>query len=137
MFREVRELYNEYGRIKYHRVFVICEPSVSSIRTYNNIKSKFKDDNLKVVLNSNRYKRLYNVLRQAKEKIGISDIFQINHENNIEKTIIKHGLEGLNRTKFYTSVSEIVTDLTGENFDKKYKYSLLNEQIQRNLYKNS
>lgn len=119
------ELYNEYSRIKYHRVFVICEPSVSSIRTYNNIKSKFKDDNLKVVLNSNRIPKDYIMsLRQAKEKIDINDVFQINHESNIEKTIIKHGLEGLKRTKFYTSVGEIVTDLTGKNFDKKYKYSL-------------
>ncbi|MGD8170575.1 AAA family ATPase [Vibrio sp. TRT 21S02] len=124
-FSVYEEIHDREFSDKYHRVFVVCEPSVSSLRSYNLLKKKMGKSEHQVVFILNRPVKDYMVtLSNAKERIRVKDTLDIMYEQNLEKTMIQEGIEGLMKSKYSNPVAEVVMNLTGKKIKTKSRFSL-------------
>lgn len=124
-FSAYEEIHDREFSDKYHRVFVVCEPSVSSLRSYNLLKKKMGKSEHQVVFILNRPVKDYMVtLSNAKERIRVKDTLDIMYEQNLEKTMIQEGVEGLMKSKYSNPVAEVVMNLTGKKIKTKSRFSL-------------
>lgn len=124
-FSGYEEIHDREFSDKYHRVFVVCEPSVSSLRSYNLLKKKINKSEHQVVFILNRPPKDYMVtLSSAKERIRVKDSIDVMYEQNLEKTLIQQGIQELMKSKYSAPVSAIVANLTGKKIKTKSRFSL-------------
>ncbi|MCG6461801.1 AAA family ATPase [Vibrio parahaemolyticus] len=104
----------------YDRVYVVCEPSISSLRSYNYLKRNFGKFNHSVIFNMTRPSKDYVMsLSNAKTKIKAENTIDITYEPLLEKTIIQRGLNEISSFKFYKSIALIVNQLSGKEIKAK------------------
>ncbi|ENM5763534.1 AAA family ATPase [Vibrio mimicus] len=114
-FNSFEEIHDRELSEKYHRVYVLCEPSVSSLRSYNSLKKKMGKTEHSVVFSQTRNSRDYMVdLTTAKERIKCRASIDLPYESALEKTVIQQGLSSLLKGRYGQPVGEIVTALTGK-----------------------
>lgn len=119
------EIHDQELLDKYHRVFVVCEPSVSSLRSYNLLKKKIGKADHQVVFSMNRPNKDYMVtLTNAKERIRTKDTIDIAYEPTLEKVLIQEGIDGLMKSKYSAPVASMVAVLTGKKIKAKSRFSL-------------
>lgn len=112
----------------YHRIFIVCEPSISSLRLFNKIKRKLNDSKYEVMFNSTKPKKEYLMsVKSSKEKINIDSHLEIKFEPNLEEQIIQLGIDSLKRTEFFKVVSNIVYKMTGKNINNRNRNNIFNK----------
>ncbi|MGL4372356.1 MAG: AAA family ATPase [Turicibacter sp.] len=105
---------------KYHRIFIVCEPSVSSLRAFNTIKREALDKKIDVVFNLTRPKSDYLMtVSDAKNRIKEISVIDIEYETGLDKYILQNGVKGLVKRKYFLPIAEIVRSLTGKNIYKR------------------
>lgn len=110
---------------KYHRIYLICDPSVASLRAYNIIKKKMGKSAHQVLFIQNRPAKDYMVpLENAKERVKRKEALSFSYESGLEKLLIQQGMKAVMKSKFSLPVVEMVKDLTGKNIRPKSKFSL-------------
>ncbi|OEE79570.1 AAA family ATPase [Vibrio genomosp. F6] len=111
---------------RYHRIFVVCEPSVSSLRSYNTIKKKIGKTPHQVIFSMTRHQKDYMVpLQSAKEKIKAKESIDIAYEASLEKIIIQDGIHCLAKTKLHSAIAVMVNNLSGKKVKKESRLKWL------------
>ena len=119
------ELYSNDFFEKYHHVFLICEPSVSSLRSCNKLKKFLSKTDYQLIINLNRpLKDFILSISQVKDKLKINNTIDILYEQDIEKRIIQNGIGCLENSKVFEPISEAIKILTGKDINRKSKYSI-------------
>ncbi|MGF1788986.1 type II secretion protein, partial [Photobacterium swingsii] len=86
---------------RYHRVFIVCEQSVSSLRSYNLIKKRVDKLEHQVIFSQTRPAKDYVIpLDNAKVRIKQKDSIDIFYESGLEKVFVHKGPDGVMETKF-------------------------------------
>ncbi|EGR0106797.1 type II secretion protein [Vibrio vulnificus] len=105
---------------KYHRIYLVCEPSVSSLRAYNRFKKKIGKAEHQVIFSQTRPNKDYLVtLKNAKERIKCHSSVDFAYEPGLEQKLIQLGTNGLMKSKYAGSISEMVASLTGKQIQAK------------------
>ncbi|MGR2869665.1 AAA family ATPase [Vibrio vulnificus] len=105
---------------KYHRIYLVCEPSVSSLRAYNRFKKKIGKADHQVIFSQTRPNKDYLVtLKNAKERIKCNSSVDFAYEPGLEQKLIQLGTNGLMKSKYAGSISEMVASLTGKQIQAK------------------
>ncbi|MGR2939665.1 type II secretion protein [Vibrio vulnificus] len=105
---------------KYHRIYLVCEPSVSSLRAYNRFKKKIGKAEHQVIFSQTRPHKDYLVtLKSAKERIKCHSSVDFAYEPGLEQKLIQMGTSGLMKSKYATSIAEMVSSLTGKQIQTK------------------
>lgn len=111
----LEELQAEDLSERYHRIFVVCEPSVASLRAYNTIKKKLGKASHQVLFSMTRPQKDYMVpLENAKEKIKAKNTIDVAYEANLEKLVIEQGIQSMAKTKLAPAIVTMLTSLTGK-----------------------
>ncbi|MEZ8228136.1 AAA family ATPase [Vibrio splendidus] len=111
----LEELPSEELIDRYHRIYVVCEPSVASLRAYNTIKKKLGKSEHQIVFSMTRLQKDYMVpLQSAKDKIKAKNTIDIAYEANLEKLVIQQGIHSLTKTKLAPAISIMINSLTGK-----------------------
>lgn len=119
------EVHDQDFSEKYHRIYLICDPSVASLRAYNIIKKKMGKSAHQVLFIQNRPAKDYMVpLENAKERVKRKEALSFSYESGLEKLLIQQGMKAVIKSKFSLPVVEMVKDLTGKNIRPKSKFSL-------------
>ena len=114
-FQEINDIY--------HRIFVVCEPSVSSLRSYNLMKRKLGKAKHEVIFSLSRQnKDFLMTLANAKARIKCRQSIDIPYEAALEKAVLQNGLGDLLQGRFGTPISELVLSLTGKNIKKNNRF---------------
>ncbi len=104
----------------YDRVYVVCEPSISSLRSYNYLKRNFGKFDHNIIFNMTRPGKDYVMsLSNAKTRIKAENTIDITYEPLLEKTIIQRGLNEISSFKFFKSIALIVNQLSGKEIKAK------------------
>ncbi|EJN6829262.1 MULTISPECIES: AAA family ATPase [Vibrio] len=112
---------------KYHRIYLVCEPSVSSLRAYNRFKKKMGKAEHQVVFSMTRPQKDYLVtLNNARERIKCKSSLDFHYEPGLEQKLIQMGTTGLMKSKYAATIAEMVASLTGKQVQTKNakKFSL-------------
>ncbi|MFA0322793.1 CpaE family protein [Vibrio splendidus] len=119
------EMHDQELSDKYHRIFIVCEPSVSSLRSYNSLKKKIGKSEHQVIFNLNRPAKDFMVtLASAKERIKAKDSIDFMYEPSLEKIVVQQGINELLKSKSSTAVLSMVATLTGKKIKTKSRFSL-------------
>lgn len=109
---------------RYNRIFIVCEPSVASLRAYNSIKKKLGKSEHRVIFSMTRSHKDYMMpLQGAKEKIKAKDAIDFAYEANLEKLIIQQGIQNTAKLKFAPAIANIVHSLTGKKVKVQKKFA--------------
>ena len=109
---------------RYNRIFIVCEPSVASLRAYNSIKKKLGKSEHRVIFSMTRSHKDYMMpLQGAKEKIKAKDAIDFAYEANLEKLIIQQGIQNTAKLKFAPAIVNIVHSLTGKKVKVQKKFA--------------
>ncbi|WP_299014169.1 type II secretion protein [uncultured Photobacterium sp.] len=113
---------------KYHRIFVVCEQSVSSLRAYNALKRKLGKTPHQLVFSQTRPAKDYVIpLDNAKVRIKQKDTIDIGYEPGLEKIFVHEGPVGVMNTKFSDPIRTIVASLTGKTIVRKKRFKLFSK----------
>ncbi|MDO6542898.1 AAA family ATPase [Photobacterium sanguinicancri] len=113
---------------RYHRVFIVCEQSVSSLRSYNLIKKRIDKLEHKIVFSQTRPAKDYVIpLDNAKVRIKQKESIDVFYESGLEKVFVHKGPDGVMETKFSDPIREILSILTGKTIQRKRKFKLFNK----------
>ena len=119
------EIHDQELNDKYHRIFVVCDPSVASLRSYNLLKKKFAKAEHELVFNLNRPAKDFMVtLTSAKERIRAKDSIDFCYEPSLEKLLIQQGIGQFMKSKSSAPVANMVATLTGKKIKTKSRFSL-------------
>ncbi|WP_391090555.1 AAA family ATPase [Vibrio sp. NH-UV-68] len=119
------EIHDQELSEKYHRVFLVCDPSVSSLRSYNLLQKKLGKIEHEIVFNLNRPAKDFMVtLSNAKERIRVKNSVDINYEPALEKVLIQRGMSEFIKSKSAAPIAQMVTLLTGKKLKSKSRFSL-------------
>ncbi|MFV0447805.1 MAG: CpaE family protein [Vibrio sp.] len=114
---------------RYHRVFLICEPTIASLRTYNYLSSKLANSDCQVIFNLVRSPKDYIMsVDNACERINVESVVKIKYEPSLEKTILQQGISSVEHKKYYLPFVDIIRDLTGKNIKPKLNFSLFKKR---------
>ncbi|MCF7361909.1 AAA family ATPase [Vibrio sp. A1-b2] len=124
------DAYNEiHERIQsglYHRIFILCEPSVSSLRCYNVFKKQVEPQQVEVVFSLTRLAKEYVMtLQNAKERIHQKSAVDVLYESSLDSILIKQGMEQLRSLKYMKPIAQVVELLTKKNISVKSQFSWL------------
>ncbi|MFM2595124.1 type II secretion protein [Vibrio harveyi] len=120
----IDELTTEDISDRYNRIFIVCEPSVASLRAYNSIKKKLGKSEHRVIFSMTRSQKDYMMpLQGAKEKIKAKDAIDFAYEVNLEKLIIQQGIQNTAKLKFASAIANIVNSLTGKKVKVQKKFA--------------
>ncbi|BFN31299.1 AAA family ATPase [Vibrio harveyi] len=109
---------------RYNRIFIVCEPSVASLRAYHSIKKKLGKSEHRVIFSTTRSQKDYMMpLQGAKEKIKVKDAIDFAYEANLEKLIIQQGIQNTAKLKFAPAIANIVNSLTGKKVKVQKKFA--------------
>lgn len=109
---------------RYNRIFIVCEPSVASLRAYHSIKKKLGKSGHRVIFSMTRSQKDYMMpLQGAKEKIKAKDAIDFAYEANLEKLIIQQGIQNTAKLKFAPAIANIVNSLTGKKVKVQKKFA--------------
>ncbi|MHA2799807.1 AAA family ATPase [Vibrio harveyi] len=109
---------------RYNRIFIVCEPSVASLRAYHSIKKKLGKSEHRVIFSMTRSQKDYMMpLQGAKEKIKAKDAIDFAYEANLEKLIIQQGIQNTAKLKFAPAIANIVNSLTGKKVKVQKKFA--------------
>ena len=109
---------------RYNRIFIVCEPSVASLRAYHSIKKKLGKSEHRVIFSTTRSQKDYMMpLQGAKEKIKVKDAIDFAYEANLEKLIIQQGIQNTAKLKFAPTIANIVNSLTGKKVKVQKKFA--------------
>ncbi|EKO3815375.1 MULTISPECIES: AAA family ATPase [Vibrio] len=109
---------------RYNRIFIVCEPSVASLRAYHSIKKKLGKSEHRVIFSMTRSQKDYMMpLQGAKEKIKAKDAIDFAYEANLEKLIIQQGIQNTAKLKFAPAIANIVNLLTGKKVKVQKKFA--------------
>lgn len=110
---------------KYNRIYIVCEPSLGSLRGYKFIKNIIQDHKHSVIINSNRPAKDYLMsVSGAKERIRSEFCYVIGYESSLDKFVFKNGIAEMRGRKYFSTIVEIVKELTGKNIKSKLKINL-------------
>ncbi|MEZ8100896.1 AAA family ATPase [Vibrio bivalvicida] len=119
------EIHDQELSEKYHRIFVVCDPSVSSLRSYNLLKKKLGKTEHELVFNLNRPAKDFMVtLPSAKERIRVKTSIDFSYEPALEKMLIQQGIGHFMQSKSSASIANMVSTLTGKKIKTKPRFSL-------------
>lgn len=108
---------------EYDRIYIICEPSISSLRSYNYLKQKIGEFEHNIIFNMLKPSKDYVIsLSSSKAKIKSSNTIDIIYESGFEKTIVQRGIDDILNLKFFTSVAHMVRQLSGKDLKTKSKF---------------
>ncbi|CAK6715341.1 AAA family ATPase [Vibrio harveyi] len=120
----IDELTGEDISDRYNRIFIVCEPSVASLRAYHSIKKKLGKSEHRVIFSMTRSQKDYMMpLQGAKEKIKAKDAIDFAYEANLEKLIIQQGIQNTAKLKFAAAIANIVNSLTGKKVKAQKKFA--------------
>ncbi|ELH7812461.1 AAA family ATPase [Vibrio harveyi] len=120
----IDELTGEDISDRYNRIFIVCEPSVASLRAYHSIKKKLGKSEHRVIFSMTRSQKDYMMpLQGAKEKIKAKDTIDFAYETNLEKLIIQQGIQNTAKLKFAPAIANIVNSLTGKKVKVQKKFA--------------
>lgn len=120
----IDELTGEDISDRYNRIFIVCEPSVASLRAYHSIKKKLGKSEHRVIFSMTRSQKDYMMpLQGAKEKIKAKDAIDFAYEVNLEKLIIQQGIQNTAKLKFASAIANIVNSLTGKKVKAQKKFA--------------
>ncbi|MCG9689720.1 AAA family ATPase, partial [Vibrio tubiashii] len=109
------EIHDQELSDKYHRIFVVCDPSVSSLRSYNLLKKKLGKVEHELVFNLNRPAKDFMVtLASAKERIRVKTSIDFAYEPALEKLLIQQGIGHFMKSKSSAPIANMVSTLTGK-----------------------
>jgi len=119
------EIHDQELSDKYHRIFVVCDPSVSSLRSYNLLKKKLGKVEHELVFNLNRPAKDFMVtLASAKERIRVKTSIDFAYEPALEKLLIQQGIGHFMKSKSSAPIANMVSTLTGKKIKTKSRFSL-------------
>ncbi|AIW16204.1 AAA family ATPase [Vibrio tubiashii] len=119
------EIHDQELSEKYHRIFVVCDPSVSSLRSYNLLKKKLGKVEHELVFNLNRPAKDFMVtLASAKERIRVKTSIDFAYEPALEKLLIQQGIGHFMKSKSSAPIANMVSTLTGKKIKTKPRFSL-------------
>ncbi|NVD07823.1 type II secretion protein [Vibrio sp. JPW-9-11-11] len=119
------EIHDQELHEKYHRIYLVCDPSVSSLRSYNVLLKKLGKVDHQIIFNLNRPAKDYMVgLSSAKERIRANKSIDFAYEPNFEKLLIQQGAQQFVSSKSATPVADMVAGLTGKKIKTKSRFSL-------------
>ncbi len=105
---------------RYHHIYVVCEPSVPSLRAYNIFEKSFTNKEFKVIFNLSRNTKSYVMsLNSAKGRIKNSESIDFVYEEKLDKLLLTQGVEGVMGLRFMNSIAKIIMELTGKNIKPK------------------
>ncbi len=120
----INELTSEDINERYNRIFVVCEPSVASLRAYHSIKKKLGKAEHRIIFSMTRSQKDYMMpLQGAKEKIKAKDTIDFVYEANLEKLIIQQGIHNTAKIKFTPAIANMVNSLTGKKVKVQKKFA--------------
>ncbi|TKB48930.1 type II secretion protein [Ferrimonas sediminicola] len=100
---------------RYHRIYVVLDPSVSSLRAYNQLKRKLDKIPHRVILNQSRPNGDYALsMGDALEKLKMESALQLPYEAGLEKGLIQKGQSFLESKRLLRSLAAIVDELAGK-----------------------
>ncbi|WP_407547178.1 type II secretion protein [Vibrio parahaemolyticus] len=106
----------------YDRIYIVCEPSISSLRSYNYLRKKLGKFEHNVIFNMVRPGKDYVMsLSSSKARIKIDNTFDIMYEPTLEKTIFQRGINEISSLKFFKSIANMVNQLSGKELKVKVK----------------
>lgn len=109
----------------YHKVIVVCDPSLPSLRSYNLLQEKLVGVELKVVFLMNRPPKDYIVpISQAKQRVPCDESYTIAYEPLLEKMLIQQGINEIKKSKYFSPIAEIVESMTGKDVKPKSKFQI-------------
>lgn len=112
---------------RYHRIFIVCEQSVSSLRAYNGLKRKLEKTPHFLIFSQTRPAKDFVIpLDNAKVRIKQKETIDIMYEPSLEKIFVHKGPVGVMETKFSDPVRAIVANLTGKTIIRKKRFKLFN-----------
>ncbi len=110
---------------RFHRVYLICEPSVASLRAFNKIIRILGNTKVQTVFNLARPEKDYVMtINSAKERIKIQSSINLRYEAGLEKHLLQQGITSVSKCKYFSPFVQIIKDLTGKNIQPKAKFSL-------------
>ncbi|BCL69518.1 hypothetical protein TUMSATVNIG1_14670 [Vibrio nigripulchritudo] len=119
------EIHDQDLSEKYHRIYVVCDPSVASLRAYNIIRKKMGKAEHQVLFSQNRPAKDYMVsLENAKERVKQKEALTFSYESGLEKQLIQTGMKTVIKNKVAQPVVQMIQDLTGKSISSKSKFSL-------------
>ncbi|CCO48028.1 putative Flp pilus assembly protein TadZ [Vibrio nigripulchritudo ATCC 27043] len=119
------EIHDQDLSEKYHRIYVVCDPSVASLRAYNIIRKKMGKAEHQVLFSQNRPAKDYMVsLENAKERVKQKEALTFSYESGLEKQLIQTGMKTVIKNKVAQPVVQMIQDLTGKSIGSKSKFSL-------------
>ncbi|UAB68965.1 type II secretion protein [Vibrio sp. SCSIO 43132] len=119
------EIHDQDLSEKYHRIYVVCDPSVASLRAYNIIRKKMGKAEHQVLFSQNRPAKDYMVsLENAKERVKQKEALTFSYESGLEKQLIQAGMKTVIKNKVAQPVVQMIQDLTGKSIGSKSKFSL-------------
>lgn len=119
------EIHDQDLSEKYHRIYVVCDPSVASLRAYNIIRKKMGKAEHQVLFSQNRPAKDYMVsLENAKERVKQKEALTFSYESGLEKQLIQAGMKTVIKNKVAQPVVQMIQDLTGKSISSKSKFSL-------------
>jgi len=119
------EIYDDGFFERYHHIYIVCEPSIGSLRSCNNLKKKMSKVSYKIIINLIRPLKEYMLsVGQVKDKLKVIDTVDIPYEQGMEKKIIQYGIGYLEKSKIFDSTSLAILELTGKNINNKSKKSI-------------
>ncbi|CCN46120.1 putative ATPase [Vibrio nigripulchritudo MADA3029] len=119
------EIHDQDLNEKYHRIYLICDPSVASLRAYNIIQKKMGKAVHQVLFVQNRPAKDYMVsLENAKERVKRKEALTFVYESGLEKQLIQQGMKVVIKSKVAQPVVQMVQELTGKSIRGRSKFSL-------------
>ncbi|WED24568.1 type II secretion protein [Vibrio sp. JC009] len=110
---------------KYHRIYVICDTSVASLRAYNQIRKNLNKSEHSVIFIHNRPVKDYLVsVDDAKERMKQKNALYIGYEAGLEKRLIQQGQITIEKTKLKKALEDLLAELVGKPKEKKFRFSL-------------
>ncbi|WP_028108220.1 AAA family ATPase [Ferrimonas futtsuensis] len=100
---------------RYHRIYVVLDPSVSSLRAYNQLKSKLDKVPHRVIVNQSRPNGDYALtMADALDKLKMESAISLGYEAGLEKGLIQKGHSFIESKKLLRSLATIVDELAGK-----------------------
>ncbi|WP_028113608.1 AAA family ATPase [Ferrimonas kyonanensis] len=100
---------------RYHRIFLVLDPSVSALRAYQQMKRKLDKVPHQVILNQSRPNGDYALsLADARDKLKMESALVLAYEPGLEKGLIQKGDGFWSSRKLLRTLAVIVDELAGK-----------------------
>ncbi|OLQ81639.1 hypothetical protein BIT28_04460 [Photobacterium proteolyticum] len=117
------EIHDGDLRKKYHKIIVVCDPSIVSLRAYKLLKRKLGDAEHQVIFNHSRPLSDYPMsISSAEKRMKMENTVSIGFEPGLEKGVIQKGDLHFKKSKFMKEVDPLLTALTGKKSKNKKNF---------------